>query len=141
MVNSVFLDTNIVLDLLVKEREQHRSARLLIGFLMDRSIDIVISEDMLSTIYYISRDKKKALEFMQSVQHRWQISPYGRNVIADSLDYALKNECDLEDALQCFCAIENRCKVLITSDKYFNICGDIELVDYSDYERVIDASR
>jgi len=38
-------------------------------------------------------------------------------------------EQDLEDALQCLCAKENNCTLLITNDKKFVDCG-IEIMNY-----------
>ena len=140
MDRNVFLDTNIVLDLLVEERANHHRARSLVLFLLEKSIEIVISEDMLSTIYYVTRDKENTLLFLQTIQSQWHITHYGSEVIAKSLHYALDNKCDLEDTLQCFVAIENACKTLITSDRSFVKCSDIILANYDNYESLLNAS-
>ena len=140
MERRVFLDTNIVLDLLVEERSDHHKAKNLVIFLLEKSIEIVISEDMLSTIYYVTKDKEKTLLFLKTIQSQWYITHYGSEVIMKSLHYALNKKCDLEDALQCFTAIENGCKTLITSDRSFVQCGDIILANYDNYESLLNAS-
>ena len=129
MANSIFLDTNIVLDILVESRENHGNAKALLIYLLANDYEIVISEDMLSTIYYIVKDKEKTLAFLQIVQEQWQIVSYGTDVISQSLEYALDNGCDLEDTLQCFTAKENGCDYIITNDKKFVECG-VEIVGY-----------
>ena len=137
MAHSVFVDTNIVLDLLVEEREAHAEAIKLVAFFMENRIEIVISEDMLSTIYYISRDKNMALQFLQTIQRQWRIVPYGQKVIEESLQFALDNGSDLEDSLQCFAAIENGCRILLTSDQSFAACGNIELANYDNCRNIL----
>ena len=83
----------------------------------------MVSEDMLSTIFYISKNKKKTLEFLKLIQKRWEIVPFGREVVRRAVDLSLEKDLDLEDALQCLCAKENGCEVLITNDKKFYDCG------------------
>ena len=140
MAHRIFVDTNIVLDLLVEERDNHTAAKTFIAYLLENNKEIVISEDMLSTIYYIAKNKDRTLLFLQTIQAQWRIISYGQKVIEKSLQYALNNSCDLEDSLQCFAAIENGCEVLATSDKTFVICGDIKLVHYDNYKSILNAS-
>ena len=132
MANRIFLDTNIVLDILVKSRENHGNAKALLMYLLENDYEIVISEDMLSTIYYIVKNKEKTLSFLQIVQEQWQIVSYGADVISKSLEYALDNACDLEDTLQCFTAKANGCQYIITNDKKFVDCN-VEIINYERY--------
>ncbi len=46
---------------------------------------IVISEDMLSTIFYIGKDKKKTLEFFKIITKRWTVSTFGKKVMEDAI--------------------------------------------------------
>lgn len=123
MIKKVFLDTNIVLDFLDKKRLNHKRVQDLIKYLMLNGYSIVISEDMLSTIFYIDRDNKKVLNFFKSIVSRWEIASYGVLLIENAVDIALKNGLDLEDLMQCLCAKDNGCEVLITEDKGFFDCG------------------
>ena len=131
-MNRVFLDTNIVLDILIQERSNHLKAKELLTYLLLNDYEIVISEDMLSTIYYIARNKSATVVFFQAIQEEWLIVPYGKENIAKALTFSLDNNSDLEDTLQCFCAKAYDCEYVITSDKKFADCG-MEIVNYESF--------
>jgi predicted nucleic acid-binding protein len=92
----------------------------------------VISEDMLSTLFYIQKDKRKTLEFFKVIYKRWVISSFGKDVIKKAIDLSFENSLDLEDVLQCLCAKENGCDVLITNDKKFYDC-DIKIMTIKEF--------
>jgi len=119
----IFLDTNIVLDIVNPQRINNKEAIRLWNMLIVKKYTIMVSEDMLSTIFYINKDKKQTLEFFQLILKRWQIVPFRKDVIKNAIDLSLEKNLDLEDILQCLCAKENGCKVLITNDKKFCDCG------------------
>ncbi len=123
MIKKVFLDTNIVLDFLDKKRTNHATVQELIKYLTLHGYTIVISEDMLSTIFYIDKNKEKVLKFFKSILSNWEITSYGVSLIKNAINISLKNNLDLEDLLQCLCAKNNNCEVLITEDKVFFDCG------------------
>ena len=128
-MNRVFLDTNVVLDILTQERSNHVKAKELLRYLLLNDYEIAISEDMLSTIYYIAKNKSATVMFFQAIQEEWMIVPYGKENIAKALIFSLENNSDLEDTLQCFCAKAYDCEYVITSDKKFVDCG-IKIVNY-----------
>ena len=133
MANKIFLDTNIVLDLLESSRKNHQNALQLMRYLIDNSWEIYISEDMLSTIYYVAKDKRTVLLFIEKViLTDWNVLSFGKSVIKNATRFALEKDCDLEDALQCFCAKECGCGIFLTSDKKFIDCG-IEILDYNGF--------
>lgn len=123
MSGRVFLDTNIVLDFLDQERQLNSFAHNLIDFLTQNNSRIFISEDMLSTIYYIEKSDPRVLTFFTSILKKWNIVPFGLNVIRKAIDFSLVKRVDFKDALQLFCAIENDCAIFITNDKSFPNCG------------------
>ena len=133
-MSRVFLDTNIVLDILTQERKNHSKAKELLTYLLLNDYEIVISEDMLSTIYYIAKNKSATVMFFQAIQEEWLIVPYGKESIDKALAFALDNSADLEDTLQCFCARAYDCECVITSDKKFADCG-IAIVNYEEFLR------
>ncbi len=129
----IFLDTNIVLDIIESTRKNHKQALELGSHLLLNDYEIYISEDMLTTIFYISSSKQKTLIFIKEViLIDWQIVPFGKNVIKDAIDLALAKNLDLEDILQCLCAKENGCKILITNDKKFYDC-DVSLYTIEEF--------
>ncbi len=123
MSKKVFLDTNIILDLLDAKRPNHKNVEDLIKFLVLDGYTIVISEDMLSTIFYIDKNNEKVLKFFKSIIHRWEVTSFSIPLIEKAIDLSLENNLDLEDLLQCLCAKETACKVLITEDRGFFDCG------------------
>ena len=133
MANKIFLDTNIVLDFLESLRKKHQSALQLLQYLIDNNWEIYISEDMLSTIYYVTKNKRKVLLFIEKViLTDWNVMHFGESIIAGATRFALEKNCDLEDALQCFCAKSCGCNIFLTSDKKFTDCG-IEILDYDGF--------
>jgi predicted nucleic acid-binding protein len=120
----IYFDTNIVLDMIDPSRHNHiKSIQLLKKFGLQK-YQMYISEDMLSTIYYISKDKTSTLEFFENIIFiDWKILAFGTNVIKNATQEALQKNLDLEDVLQCLCAKENGCQILITNDKKFYDCG------------------
>ena len=127
---SIYLDTNIVVDMIDGLRGNHELSMALLKRLMLEGYDVFISEDMLSTIYYISYDKKATLEFFENIIYvDWQVVSFGKDVIKEATHLSLTKGLDLEDTLQCLCAKNNGCNLLMTSDKKFVDCG-IEIVNY-----------
>ena len=129
---TVFLDTNIVLDIVNPKRINNKQAVELWNMLVLKKYTIIISEDMLSTIFYINKDKKKTLHFFEVITKRWQIVPFGKEVIKNAINLSFEKNLDLEDTLQCLCAKENGCDILITNDKKFYDCG-IEIMNYEEF--------
>lgn len=119
----IFLDTNIVLDFLNADRVKHKISVRLIETLVSNNYQIIISEDMLSTIFYLSKNKQQTLSNLNVIQQEWYISVFGEEVIKNAIDLSITSNLDLEDTLQCLCAKQNNCDALITSDKYFYDCG------------------
>jgi len=119
----IYFDTNVVLDIINNTRINHESANILFKFCIFNNYKIVVSEDMLSTVFYINKNKRQVLKFFKVIQNDWHISIFGKDVIKDAIDLSLEKNIDLEDVLQCLCAKENGCEVLITNDKKFYDCG------------------
>ena len=60
------------LDFLDKQRQYHEKSKDLFMHLVVNDHEVVISEDMLSTIYYIHKDKPTALlAFFETIVEEW----------------------------------------------------------------------
>lgn len=130
----IYFDTNIVLDMIDSSRHNHGKSIELLKKLGLQEYQMYISEDMLSTIYYISKDKTSTLEFFENIIYiDWSILAFGTTIIKNATQKALQKKLDLEDLLQCLCAKENGCQLLITNDKKFYDC-DIKTVGYEYFE-------
>ncbi len=138
MVNKkIYFDTNIVLDIIDNNRKEHIKAKKVWEYAIVKKYSIIISEDILTNVFYISKNKRSVLEFFRFIQNEWEIVPFGKNTIKQSIEFSLKNSCDLEDVLQCFCAKNNNCDIFITSDKKFIDCG-IEILDYDEFFKCVE---
>ena len=132
MSKKIFLDINIVIDIIDRKRANHKKAQSVILKTIEDNFDIYISEDMITTVYYILRGDLTVLSFFQNIIDRWNIVPFGKETIEQSISYSLENSSDLEDTLQCFCAKNSGCDILLTSDKKFIDCG-VEILDYDGF--------
>ena len=119
----VFLDTNVILDLLDAKRKKHKVAKELISYLTLNGYQITISEDMLSTIYYIDKNREKVLLFFKTILSKWEIVSYGVSLIKEAIDISIIKGIDLEDLMQCLSAKKSSCDILITEDRRFYDCG------------------
>jgi len=129
----IFLDTNIVADIIDVNRKGHMQSMKLMERLIDEMAEIYVSEDMLTTLFYISKDKKKTLEFFRHVVFTdWVVLHFGKDVLQEGVGVALEQEADLEDVWQCLCAKQEGCGALITNDLMFLTCG-IEVVTVEKY--------
>jgi predicted nucleic acid-binding protein len=124
MANKIFLDTNIVVDIIDKSRAKHKIALDFLEYLILEEYIICISEDMLTTLFYILKDKKHTLTFFENLVFvDWSVLTFGHESIKLATSLSLEHDLDLEDVLQCLCAKENGCDILITNDKKFYDCG------------------
>lgn len=130
----VYLDTNVLLDFLDAQRPRHVDAVALIRYLIERDYQVVLSEDMLTTIYYIAKDKPRVLAFFQVMLEDWSIVSFGEAVIRAAIEHCQQaiTAIDFEDVLQCLIAQAHRCDCLITNDAGFYRCG-IAVYDSSSF--------
>ncbi|EJJ9048307.1 type II toxin-antitoxin system VapC family toxin [Campylobacter coli] len=122
-MKKVYLDTNIFLDYFNAERTYHNEAKQLIYFLITNNIQIVFSEDMISTVAYILKKENlgKFTHFIKtiSLEKDFNIASFGASVINMACDYYDKYRGDFEDYLQYFCAEKEGCCAIYTMDKKF----------------------
>jgi predicted nucleic acid-binding protein len=114
MKNKVFLDTNVVVDLL-GEREPYYDAAAKIATLADKGkIEVFVSALTYSTVYYLlSRfeNKTQVKEKIRKFKLISQTSDLTDNIIDKGLS---SNFNDFENALQNYSALKMDCKIMIT---------------------------
>ncbi len=120
---NIFLDANVVIDFLDRSRKRHLVAVSLFEKLIIDNYIVFTSEDILTTIFYILKDKKQTLLFFKTIAEKWNIVSFGKKAIEKAIDICLENNLDFEDVLQCLCAKGNGCDIFITNDKDFYNCG------------------
>ena len=120
---NIFLDANILIDFIDNQRVNHSYAVELIEFLVLNDFNIFLSEDILTTIYYVVKEKKLALEFIELINNKWNVVCFGNYVIKQGVNISKKENFDFEDVVQCLCGEENSCATLISNHKKFFNCG------------------
>jgi predicted nucleic acid-binding protein len=114
MKDKLFLDTNIVVDLL-GEREPFYESVAKIATLADKGkIQLFVSALTYSTVFYLlSRfeDKEIVKEKIRKFKVIVETSDLTNKIIDKGLSSKFK---DFEDSLQYYCALETDCKLFIT---------------------------
>jgi len=123
-MRKVFIDVNVIVDFLDAKRPRHDEAVSLMEHLLRGGYEVCLSEDMLSTVYYIMKDKEQTLAFFTSIVFtKWNVYAFGKVVYDEAAEIALREKSDFEDLLQCLCAKHNSCQFIISNDHKFYDCG------------------
>jgi hypothetical protein len=126
MQNKIFLDTDIVLDLLLDNRENSKSTQdFLLNYLNDDTL-LVISSSSLDAIYIEGSKNDQINETIEllneivSSKELWQIIDPSVRERGFALDYIEKNGSgNYEDLKQYFCALDSSCSMIITNNVNF----------------------
>ena len=114
MKDILFLDTNVVVDLL-GEREPFYDSVAKIATLADRGkIQLIVSALTYSTVFYLLskfEDKEVVKEKMRMFKVIAEISDLTDKVVNKGLASKFR---DFEDSLQYYCAVGADCNILIT---------------------------
>ncbi len=113
----IFLDTNVVLDLLAKRQPFYAEAKLFLGLHSNGLARLQIAECSLGNLYYLAFNVYKLpyAEFtLGELIEACEILSGGKQVIYSSLSSNFK---DKEDALQYYTALANKSDFIITRDK------------------------
>ena len=130
MINKIFFDANIILDMIDSDRGNIEDTRILVYKALTKGIALYTSCDILSNVYYVARQKiKKALlvEEMLKLIEIFEIIPIDRSVAENALlENQKNNSLDFEDLLQRECAEMTECEMIVSNDKKF-ISGKIKV--------------
>jgi len=132
MTKKLFLDTNIIIDIIDEARVSHAKAKETLIKIIHEDYEVYVSEDMISTVYYILKGNIQVLHFFKNILKEWNVVSFGNDVISEAIDFCLKNQTDLEDTMQCLCAKKIGSTLFLTNDKKFVECG-VELTNYEKF--------
>ncbi len=115
--DKLFLDTNIVIDLL-GEREPFYTPAAKIATIADKGmIQIVVSALTYSTVYYLL-SKFEDNEVVKEKIRKFKVIAKTADLIGKIIDKGLSSKfTDFEDSLQYFCAVNMDCNILITRNE------------------------
>ncbi|MGV8947243.1 MAG: type II toxin-antitoxin system VapC family toxin [Lutibacter sp.] len=113
-MDSILVDTNIVLDLLAKRKEFFIEAQALFTLSDKNEIKLYVSSLTFANTYYILSQKMKlndAKKILRKFKILVEVLPMDDKIIDLSLESDFK---DFEDAIQYHTAIENDINIIIT---------------------------
>ena len=132
-MENVFVDTNIVIDLLQKRDEFYKEAQELFTLADRKKVKLYISALTFANTYYIlSRfySSDEAKKILSKFKVLVEVLPTTDKIIELALASDFK---DFEDAVQYFCAKEKKARLIITNDKKGFQNSDIDTISSSDF--------
>lgn len=133
MAKRIFLDTNILLDVLLERGPFCQPAQLVWSLAERKEIKAGISAVSLNNVFFIIKklaSKEKAYFAINTLVEIFKICPVTSQTISKALKLDLP---DFEDALQYICALQFRAKTIITRDFSGFKKSKISVMDASQY--------
>ncbi len=117
MATKIFLDTNIILDLLDQERPFSGESEVLFRLIDDGTFQAYFSESVITTTDYVLTKKfenTQRIDILTDLLKMVTIIECSNSIVKSAL---LKNEDDLEDAILYELALSEKLDYFITNDK------------------------
>ncbi len=133
MIDRLFIDTNVVLDLL-GEREPYYDSAAKIATLADKGkVNLIVSALSYSTIFYLL-SKFEDSEVVKEKLRKFKVITETSDLTDRIIDKGLSSKfSDFEDALQYHCAIKLDCNILITRNEKDFKGSDIPIMTPDEY--------
>jgi predicted nucleic acid-binding protein len=140
MMQKLFLDTNVVVDLL-GERDSFYTAAARIATLADKGrVRLIVSALTYSTLYYLLskfESGEAAKEKIRKFKVIAETSELTDKIVEQGLASNVK---DFENALQYYCAVNAECNVLITRNPKDFKMSDIPVLSPDEYLKSLNNS-
>jgi len=143
MIDKLFFDANIILDLIDSDRGNVEAARKLVYRALIQDMTLYTSCDILSNVYYVARkrlEKSILIEEMLRILEIFEIVAIDKSLAQDALlANRVDPDADFEDLLQSRCAFVADCDLIVTNDKKF-VSGAIRHLSLKEALDIIRAS-
>ena len=133
-MKKVFLDANILIDILDAKRPSSQESALLFESLVRgvKEFRLYTSCDLLTTVYYFTikpLGQEEALSKIKKLNKVIQVIEFGNKEVAEAIELMERNKkyTDLEDTIQYVMARKEKCDYIITNDKNF-ASGDVPVL-------------
>ncbi len=132
MLNKIYVDTNIIVDICDIKRPAHKESLDKIYQYLENG-ELYVNSDSLSTLFYILRNSaklsfKEAIEKIYFIHSIFNVVAIDERVSFNALELCTKEICsDYEDAMQYVCAKKVNADIIVTNDKKF-LLRDIKIV-------------
>jgi predicted nucleic acid-binding protein len=114
MKHKVFVDTDIIYDMLAKREPHYQAAAKLFTLADDGKIQIFVSALAVANIHYLISKQlspDEAKQIIRKFRLLVHVAPINEKIIDLALNSDFK---DFEDAIQHYCALENDIQILLT---------------------------
>ena len=112
----IFIDTNVIIDVLM-QRDGYLSSARVLALSKEKEISLFVSVLTMANLAYILRKTLRGNDFyneMKKLSALLNVVDITHGHFMSALDLQAK---DFEDALQYYCAISNQCEVIVTRNK------------------------
>ena len=116
-MKKIFVDTNIVIDLLSQRIDYYEASQDLFTYAIDNQIELVVSTLTLANTHYILKDQlkvNKVRSALRKFKTLVEVASFDDKILELALEEEFK---DFEDGIQYYIAIENDCEAIITRNK------------------------
>lgn len=129
----LFIDTNVVLDLLQYREPWVHDTLVLFQLAKEKRVELIVTDLTFVNVVYIAGknvDKKKLNETLVGLKKYLSIVPIGDACIEQALsgDYA-----DFEDAVQCFAAKREKVDYILSCDEKGFYMSEIPVMNVTEF--------
>jgi predicted nucleic acid-binding protein len=136
MTRRVFVDSDVILDLLLAREPHAASATQLFALFQDGKLEGFISPVILSNLFYILRQGMPAMEARATLR-KLRLLLRVLAVDEETIDRALASSfSDFEDAIQYYTAVAHEMSALVTRNKKHYRDAKIPILDAEGYLRL-----
>ena len=132
-MRKVFIDTDIVLDLLTARDPHYIHSAKLFTLLNEGKLEGFVSSLIFSNLYYILRkqlEHKKTKDILKKLKAQVNVLPVDDSIVNLALNSKFK---DFEDAIQYYTAKKNRIKCLLTRNTKDYTKASISVMSAEDF--------
>lgn len=132
-MNSVFVDTDVILDLFARREPHHRDALRLFSHLKRSKTRSFTSPIVIANVYYLlsrMKDKGYALDRIKRLRRLVSVISVDESTIDSALERPHK---DFEDSIQYHCALSNGIKTLITRNTKDFLKAEVSIASPAEY--------
>jgi len=133
LIHKVFIDADVILDLLLKRKEYYKEAAALFTLIEQKKIKGFTSPIIIANIYYIItrlENKQKALEKTKLLRSLLRILELNEKIMDMAFARPYK---DFEDSIQYHCALYHGIRNIITRNIKDYPEGEINILEPEEY--------
>lgn len=133
MKTKLFLDTNVVFDLLGERDPFYDAAASIVTLADEGKISLIVSALTYATVFYLLskfEDKEDVKEKIRKLKTIAETSDLTDEILEKGLSSKFK---DFEDSLQYYCAVKKKCEILITRNGNDFKASDILVLSPDEY--------